>query len=228
MIGVTLARPWLTFDLGRDMQVLSWAINRPGFVNARRILWREVRNADLSETLDVRDWLTGELVQHDAEDAVVLLTSRDVSTFADATVKVGRCTARCIATVGLSNAERVGHRVTRTHDAWGTINIAVAVNVGLTRAALIEAVSIAAQARTTAIMDIDLGLPTGRATGTGTDCIAVASPHGPGDYAGLHTDVGAALGAAVYRATLAGARDWMTDQPKYREAPDYDRSAKSA
>lgn len=37
MSNVILARPWLMFDLGHDMQVLSWAINRPGFVKARRI-----------------------------------------------------------------------------------------------------------------------------------------------------------------------------------------------
>ncbi|MGR3481375.1 hypothetical protein [Salipiger marinus] len=41
--------------------MLSWALNRPGYVRARRILWREVRNADLPPDLDVRAWLAAEL-----------------------------------------------------------------------------------------------------------------------------------------------------------------------
>jgi adenosylcobinamide amidohydrolase len=75
---------------------------------------------------------------------------------------------------------------------------------------LIEALSIATQARTAAVMDVNLMLPTGRATGTGTDCIAVAARPGPALYAGLHTDIGEALGAAVYQATMTGARDWIS------------------
>ena len=46
-MSVSLARPWLSFDLGSDHRVLSWSLTRPGFVTARKILWREVRNADL-------------------------------------------------------------------------------------------------------------------------------------------------------------------------------------
>lgn len=38
MTSVTLAHPWLEFDLGRDMQRLSQAINRPGFITSRRIV----------------------------------------------------------------------------------------------------------------------------------------------------------------------------------------------
>ena len=69
-MSVELTRPWLSFDLGQEMQVLSWALNRPGFVTARRILWREVRNADLTETLDARAWLLEELAGLGAQDAV--------------------------------------------------------------------------------------------------------------------------------------------------------------
>lgn len=54
-MSVTLSRPWLDFDLGAEMPVLSFTLNRPGFVTARRILWREVRNADLTPDLDVAD-----------------------------------------------------------------------------------------------------------------------------------------------------------------------------
>lgn len=211
MSDVTLARPWLVFDLGRDMQVLSWAINRPGFVTAKRIVWREVRNADLPKGMDVPEWFSGELKRQGREDAVAFLTSRDVSCFTECTAKVGRTTAYCVATVGLSNAERVGSRVNRLNQDWGTINVAVRLNGGLSQAGLIETLSIATQARTAAIMDAGISLASGMATGTGTDCIAVAAPPGPWDYAGLHTEVGEAAGAAVYRATILGARQWKSD-----------------
>lgn len=208
---VTLDRPWLTVDLGAEMQVLSWAINRPGFVTARNIVWREVRNADLPRDMDVQGWFAAELAARGAQAAVAFLTSRDVRFYEEALVQVGDVEAHCVATVGLSNAERVGHRVDRTGADWGTINIALRLSPGLTQAGLIEALSIAAQARTAAIIEVGLPLPAGIATGTGTDCIAVAAPGGDNGYAGLHTATGEAAGAAVYRATLAGARLWMRE-----------------
>jgi adenosylcobinamide amidohydrolase len=209
---VTLERPWLSLNLGQEIQVLSWAVNRPGFTTARRILWREVRNRDLPPGMDVAAWLDGELERRNARDAVCFLTSRDVSRYTRVEASAGAVSARCVATVGLSNAERVGHRVARAGRDWGTVNIAVAVSHGLTRTGLVEALSIAAEARTAAIIDAGLRLANGVATGTGTDCIAVAAPEGPCAYAGLHTEAGEALGAAVYRATQAGALGWMAEQ----------------
>ena len=208
-LAVTLERPWLCFDLGREVQVLSWAINRPGFVMANRILWREVRNADLPRDMDVHRWLKDTLAERGNSDAVCFLTSRDVGFYTQAKATTEGETAQCVATVGLSNAERVGARVDRSQMNWGTINIAVSLQNGLSQTGLIEAMTIAAQARTAAIIDIGLGLPTGIATGTGTDCIAIAAPIGTSDYAGLHTAIGEVVGNAVYDATLRGAKEWM-------------------
>lgn len=205
---VTLARPWLTFDLGQKMQILSWAINKPGFAEADRIIWREVRNADLPADMDVYGWLSRELEARHLSDAVCFLTSRNVEYYTQETAQVGDAIAQCVATVGLSNAERIGFRVDRSEMNWGTINVAVALHCGLSRTGLIEALSIATQARTAAIMDVGLSIPTGVATGTGTDCIAIAAPEGATDYAGLHTQIGEAIGRAVYDATLAGAQGW--------------------
>lgn len=213
---LTLERPWLTLDMGVPHRVLSWAINRPGSVTAQHILWREVRNADLPRDFDVHRWLDRELTARGAGQAVCFLTSRDVRAHHEATATVGGHRVRAVATVGLSNAERVGARVDRSTKDWGTINIAVIAGTGLTEAARIEAACIAAQARTVAVMAAGLQLPTGLATGTGTDCIAVASPEGPCAYAGLHTDLGLAIGQAVLKAMRAGIREWMATQ--YRGA----------
>jgi adenosylcobinamide amidohydrolase len=208
---VHLAQPWLTFDLGAPLQVLSWAINRPGFVRTDRIVWREVRNADLPRDLDVHAWLGRALQENGLEHAVAFLTSRDVTSFTREICTVNGITAQCVATVGLSNAERVGTRIDRSGQDWGTVNIAVTVDTGLSQTGLIEMMSIATQARTAAIIEAALSLDGGLATGTGTDCIAVAAPEGAADYAGLHTETGEAVGAAVYRATLRGALQWIVD-----------------
>lgn len=218
MSALTLDRPWLEFDLGHEMQVLSWAVHRPGLVQARRILWREVRNADLTPELDVETWLEGQLAQRGAEDAVTFLTSRDIRQMTQATATSGATEAQAVATVGLSNAERVGHRMDWSGKDWGTINVALRLNRSLTQAALFETMSIAVQARTAAIMDVDMPLAPGQATGTGTDCVAIAAFDGAVRYAGLHTDIGEATGRAVYSAVHEGARQWMATQGQSLDA----------
>lgn len=58
-------------------------------------------------------------------------------------------------------------------------------------------------------MAAGLQLASGLATGTGTDCVALACVPGAGRYAGLHTAVGEAVGAAVRQAVTAAAADWL-------------------
>lgn len=213
-----LCKPWLICDLGAEHRVFSWALNMPGFAVAHRVIWRELRNADLPPERDVNPWLRDELAGINALDAPCFLTSRRIDTFETARITQGQATADCVATVGLSNAERVGTRVDRSTRDWnrdiaagfGTINIAAKVDQGLSITGLIEALSIVVQARTAAVMDAKIALPTGIATGTGTDCALIAAPAGatPQDYAGLHTDIGAALGGAVYDAVLRAALGW--------------------
>jgi adenosylcobinamide amidohydrolase len=178
---------------------------------ARRIVWREVRDADLPEGFDVGAWLAVTLTARGEADSVAFLTSRDLGRYRQATAQVGAVSGFALATVGLSNAERVGHRRPVAASAQGTINIAVHLDAGLTEAARLEALSIAVQARTAAILDA--GIPAGErsATGTGTDCLAVAAPSGNLRHAGLHTDVGEAVGRAVYDAVRAGAEDWKRE-----------------
>ncbi|MEM9782206.1 MAG: adenosylcobinamide amidohydrolase, partial [Pseudomonadota bacterium] len=181
-----LAAPWMVIDLGAPHRVLSWSLNRPGFVTASRVVWREVRNADLPRDLDAAAWFTAEMARAGYGDAVGLITSRSLARVVSTECAVDGVAARCVATVGLSNAERVGARL-GTEVTSGTINIAAAVSTPLSEAALIEALSLAAEARTAAVIAHGPDLPTGRATGTGTDCIAVAAPPGGAAHAGLHT-----------------------------------------
>lgn len=210
MTRVTLKRPWICFDLGQSMQVLSWAVNRPGLVMARHILWREVRNSDLPPGLDVESWYAQELAQRTQQKAVGLLTSRDLRHFCEEIIRVEQIEAHAVATVGLSNAERIGSRMDYGSRDWGTINIGLRLSEGLTEPGLYEAMSVAVQARTAAVIDAGIALPGGVATGTGTDCIALAAPVGGVAYAGLHTALGEAIGAAVYKSVYRGAVAWKS------------------
>ncbi len=206
---LTLARPWLELRLPAPRRVLSWSLTRPGLVTADLILWREVRNADLPEDLDVTAWLRRELAARGRAGAVAMLTSRDLDAFEMTEATAEGVTAHCVATVGLSNAERVGTRLDRSGKDWGTINIAVILSAPLSEAAQVEALSIAAQARTAAVIDTGYRLETGIATGTGTDCIALAAPEGRTPFAGMHTAVGEAVGRAVYDAVRRGGQVWV-------------------
>lgn len=220
MITVELDRPWLVAHFAHPMRVLSWAPHRPGFVTARRVVWREVRNADLTPELDVEAWYSGEMARW--PEAVGMLTSRDIATYRFASVEVDGVRADCLATVGLSNAEAVGHRRPYHSADWGTINVCTAIDAALSETAQIEALAIAVQARTAAVMALGLSLDTGTATGTGTDCTALACQPGDGRYAGLHTAIGEAVGAATRQAVAAGGADWIV----WRDAERARRAAK--
>ena len=72
----------------------------------------------------------------------------------------------------------------------------------------------------TALIDAALMLPQGAATGTGTDCIALAADPGRSGFAGLHTPLGEALGRAVYDAVSRGAANWLRQhRPPPARAP---------
>lgn len=203
----TLCRPWLIADLGMSRRVLSFAPHRPGFASARRILWRQVRDADLPPDLDAGAWLGEQVRQAGHGDAVAMLTSCDIGDWQQACA--GPVT--CIATVGLGNVERIGWRQP-PRPGWGTINIVVAIAEGLTRPAMIEALSIVAEARTAAVIEQGIALPQGVATGTGTDCIAIAAPAGRTGFVGLHTALGESIGKATHMAVTRGCAVWQARQ----------------
>jgi adenosylcobinamide amidohydrolase len=171
-------------------------------------MWREVRDADLTPEFDAIAWLADEV---GSTDVVAMLTSRNVERLVHRRVEVGEVVAEAVVTVGLSNAERVGVR-RRVPAGVGTINVAVAVSEGLNMAARIEALSVAASARTAAVLEAAIEIESGLATGTGTDCIVVASPEGSRGFAGMHTDVGEAVGAVVFRAVSEGVARWLAER----------------
>ncbi|MBB5516302.1 adenosylcobinamide amidohydrolase [Rubricella aquisinus] len=205
---ITLTPPWLIADLATPHKMASWALSHPGITRAQRVAWRQVRNADLPQELDVTDWFTKELSTQG--DPVGLLTSRDIRHHHHTTVTIEGHRVEALATVGLSNAEEIGTRSPRAPFP-GTINILVQSHTPMTEAALLEAMSLIAAARTVEVLAADHPLPGGRrATGTGTDCIVIAAPDAPDPtpYAGMHTALGEAIGAATRQVMRAGVTLW--------------------
>lgn len=208
----------LVATFARTHLALSWSLTRPGFTQIRHVAWLHVRDDELSVDRDPAVLLEERMAAAGLQDAVHLMTSRDVRQHHMARACVGNATATCLATVGLGNAVRIGAPPHRCRGA-GTINILVHVDRPLSAAALIETISIAAQARTVAIVDL-AWKPQGEVvTGTGTDCIVVASPaDAPAEqFAGLHTDVGVAVGRAVHQAVARGGKVWIGEQELKRQ-----------
>lgn len=204
--------PLLTARFTEPQRTLGWSLLHPGFAVVSDVVWIEVRNADLGLSIDPQAFLKARLAEAGLENALAFMTSRDISRHHLCQRRVETVEATCLTTVGLSNGERVGaRRADKPH--VGTINTLVHVSAALTDGALVEALSIVAQARTAAIIDWQRAEPGAAITGTGTDCIVVASPcrGEPLAFAGLHTAVGEAIGAAVYDATRTGAEQWDRD-----------------
>jgi adenosylcobinamide amidohydrolase len=212
VITVTLDRPWLIARLPAAMRVLSHAPFGAGYRTTDTVLWREVKNADLPIGFPAEDWFAQQMAPH--RHAVGMLTSRDIGFWHQAQALVDGITAHCVVTLGLSNAESVGQRLPRHSADFGTINMLVATDAALTESAQLEALTIAVQARTMGVVSCGMILATGQATGTGTDCTALACTPGQERYAGLHTAAGEAVGAATRQATTEAAALWM----KWRDA----------
>jgi len=206
--------PLLVVRFDEPMQTLGWPVLKPGFSSAREIVWLEVHDGDLPIHVDAVAFLKEKLAAQSLLNAAAFMTSRDIRRHQITQSQVGSITATCVATVGLSNAERAGaRRAVERREVFGTINTFVHVSCPLAPGAFIEAVSIVTQARTAAVMETSPAQRAPPVTGTGTDCIIVAAPKGgrPASCAGLHTEIGEAIGAAVYEAIFTGATQWWAE-----------------
>lgn len=209
-----LEPPLLILRFPRAQRTFGWSITKPGFDFATEIVWLEVRDNDLALHVEPVAFAKNIVSGSGFLDPAVFMTSREIERHHLAQSTIGSVTATCVTTVGLSNGEKVGMRRNLAHTGFGTINTLVHVSRPLVVAAFVEAISIATQARTAAIMETNDLRDSAPITGTGTDCIIIAAPDSEEAErcAGLHTDPGEAIGTAVYEATLAGAKEWSAEQ----------------
>lgn len=206
----------LVVRLARPHRTLSWAVTGGGLGRARAVVWRQVGDDELLPDVDPAALLRASLTRHDLDGAVGMLTARDLDAFDCVTAARDGICARAVATVGLGNAVAAGDppgpiRV-------GTINVLVQLSHGLDEAGLAEALALAAEARTAAVLAARV--PSRRssrlATGTGTDCIVVAAPDegAPLGWVGKHTVAGALVGGVVGEAVARGVRRWLDERAR--------------
>jgi len=212
-LAVALPAPWL---------VLGWAPLGGGFRRADLIVNHQIQMGDYTATEAPRGHLMSVVraLGRDPRRAVAMMTGAQIARAGHATLARGDLTVAAWCSAGCSNALRVGDRATvgvprGTENEGcktpavkpGTINIIVAINQPLTRAAMAEALQITVEARVAAISDAGVAsVRSGAiATGTGTDCIAVAAPVPASRansivYCGKHTLPGELIGRAVMRS----------------------------
>lgn len=208
---VHVSGPWLTVDLGSPHNVAGWPVVGPALGTARTVTWLQVRDCELPREVDPDAYLLRRARADGVPAELGLLTAADVARHAVARHQG----AVAVATAGLTNCESVVPSPAAPTDAPfrpGTVNILAVAPGPLTQRGLLEALSIAAEARTAAILGFGLRTADGRPlTGTGTDCVIVASPPGPGgaEHCGLHTGLGRALAGAVHMATAEACARWL-------------------
>ncbi len=209
--------PWLLVTFDSPQSILSWSVNRPGHVESDKVAWLQISDSDLPEKLDPRLYLHTRLAERGLDNkTVTFMTSRNINAREEMSVSIDDLQCRGVATLDLGNGCHVGHPDSRKETMFsGTINMLIHISAPLDQAAMLEGISIVTQGRTAALCEIACTprSATRPVTGTGTDCIALACPvsaTGAG-YAGLHTDIGKALGACAYELTKKAATKWMQE-----------------
>ena len=206
---------WIATD--QAYRVLSWAPLGGGVRFARLLANHQVELDDREAMRAPRAYLARVVRAggHDPRQTVALMTGAEVARAGYAFAARDGVSVGAWCTAGFSNALRAGDRATVLSSHAGTINLIVMVNRPLTRAAMVEAVQIATEARVLAVLEA--GIKSARsgapATGTGTDCIAIAAPvrasaHGlrAERYCGKHTLLGELIGRAVLESCARAIR----------------------
>jgi adenosylcobinamide amidohydrolase len=211
---LSACRRWLEVDLCIPHSTVGWTLIGGGRRQTQRVFWHQVSHAELLPEVDAKLFFEERRKEWTADtQGAGFLTGCSLAEFVDDTKKRGQLSTRCVATIGLRNAVRIGDLPCSGTFSPGTINILLQTSCPLTECASLEALSLVAEARTSAVLDghVPSRAGNGIATGTGTDCIVVASPLPSDDnpglvYAGKHTDLGHLIGSCVYEAVSEGIR----------------------
>ena len=200
----------LILSFPQPVRTLSWAVLNGGLCHADYVVNHHVKKEATATFLaNPQDWLLSRVARLGLEGTVVgMATAVEMRFLAQSHFSDGTgVEVTCFATVGDGNALTAGDRATFTDGAPHTINLIVLVRPGLRDEAMVEAVQIATEGRVRALHETEVlsrqsGLP---ATGTGTDCITVASlGEDHVRYCGKHTRLGEMIGRASYTAVKTG------------------------
>jgi adenosylcobinamide amidohydrolase len=207
---------WVNFDSSHSVR--SWAVIGGGTREARSIVWHRVSDHALNRDVDPSEFLKHQIetcygAEALSREPVGFLTGALLRGYTESLLETSGLWARCIATVGLNNALRVGDPPSSSAVRAGTINILLQTSIPVSNECALEAFSLVAEARTIAVLEggVRSTVGSGVASGTGTDCIAIASPIRPNItpvlYAGKHTTLGHLIGATTYDAVTQGVQN---------------------
>lgn len=207
-----LKNRYIHIEFEKEMNFLSWAIVGGGKNQGKDIYWAQVEDNELPLHLDPIDVLKSRMQRDDLINAPALMTSAQINDFTYSSQQRGELQVEVLSTVGLGNAIRVGDHV-RDYPRVGTINLVVSINKTLSENAQIEALSIISEARTLSVLENNISSTKSQtlATGTGTDCIILASAQKEDTYvySGKHTVLGELIGKAVLESVNLGIQKWI-------------------
>ena len=208
----SIAQRSLIIALPEIHQVLSWAPFNGGSRRARAIVNHQIEPDDRAASEYPHPYLQALMRRLGLAPgaAVAMMTGAKIGKAGYIIARRGDLMVGAWCTAGCSNALRIGDPATTGRVRPGTINLALVVNQPLSRCAMAEALAMATEARVAVVHDAGiLSMRTRRpATGTGTDCIVVASPvRGRAlAYCGKHTVIGELIGKAAMRSCAKALR----------------------
>jgi len=198
MIAVTATKP---------LKVLSSALVGAGFQWSTYFVNRHVPKSYHSENAfeEMKQYL--KTTGFDVYRTIGMMTAAYLEDAAFMHIKEHNFSLLSIVTAGVGNAVDVSQALDRAALAQGpgTINIMVFIDGKLSDAAYAQAMMTATEAKVKALFDEGVFDPETKtiATGTSTDCIAIAATQTNlyFEYAGTITSIGRAIGLSVYKAT---------------------------
>jgi adenosylcobinamide amidohydrolase len=197
----------------RPARTLSWAVLNGGFRYADHVINHHVDGSDRLFCARPGPWLEKAAARLELRGRVVAMaTAVQMKNVVRTFCRGDNLEVACFASVGCANALSVGDPATVTIESAApnslhTINIIVIVQAGLSDQAMVESVQIATEGRVRALYEAEVKSSTSNlmASGTGTDCIAVASlGRERARYCGKHTRLGELIGMATYNAVKIG------------------------
>jgi adenosylcobinamide amidohydrolase len=213
-VTLRLLDRWLIAEFSSPHRVVSWAIANGGIRTASKVGWYFVERDELKLVSSPARYLRSRMRLAALEDAVAMMTGRRLHAYVEKRAEAGEDSCHVIVTAGLSNALRAGDPASCL-PAAGTINILCWISAPLDSGASLEALALVAEARTAAMLDsgVRSTVSAAPATGTGTDCIVIASPKAarPFRYAGKHLVVGHLIGATVYSTMRRAIAEWKLE-----------------
>jgi adenosylcobinamide amidohydrolase len=203
--GIILQRcsNYSLLSLTEDYTCLSSAIFGGGLQRKRHWLNLYVSGAEVAETPEQSLANYCNALHIDSKKSIGMMTAASMNSLRFYSTERNHIAFTAILTTGLSNARCAGDKADEQAKA-GTINLCLISHQALSPAALVEALTMATEAKAAALQQLGVKsfASDNIATGTGTDTTAVmAKQTGPAlDYVGKHTVAGELLAQACIQA----------------------------